>query len=172
MKKSNLLKITVLCVFFASFFVEQSMAQGRPDWLAWKWDSWKFVVTGKDIKKDDYYSLRIGIKHTNNSSSKDVTAIYKKTLTFSATVNNNLTWVTNQGKAVKKTITSDKINNIDIWPGNSYTLYYDIPVKDLIPASYGYASHWENYNKDLATQKPGNYFSNTKVTYDCYVKTK
>ena len=172
MKKSNLVKITVLCVFLVAFATEQVMAQqtkGRPDWLAWKWDSWKFVATGKDSRSADYYSLRIGIKHTNNSSGKDVTTIYKKTLTFSATVKQETWDMTNGGKAVKKTINSEKVNNVDLWPGNSYSLYYDIPIKDLITAS-----NWANLNNSITTYKktPSQFFSNTKVTYDCYVKTK
>ena len=172
-------------MFLVAFATEEVMAQqaqGRPSWLAYKWDSWQFVVTGKDPNSSDYYSIKIGIKHTNNSSNRDLKAIYKKKLTFSATVTKDyvssfdatgkiqyLYLYKNGGKYVKKTITSDKVNNVNVWPGNSYTLYYFIPLNSLVTPSY----NWAMINNSITKSKlsPKALFKDAKIEYyDCYVR--
>ena len=163
----------VLLAVFAVAFAGEALAAKNPDWVKWSWSTSLVRNDKVNDSSPDRYSIKISVTHKNNSSNKDMIAIYDKTVTFSATIANVYT-IAQYGKAVKKTITSDKINEINVWPGKSYTLVFFIPVKNLISVNKDTATvaySWVNVNRDLA--KYGmNTFTKRSLNYSYHVRSK
>jgi hypothetical protein len=175
---SGALLIALLAVFTVMISGGAADAGGKPAWLKTSWTC-SLVQTGKDSNKSDYYSIKISVNHTNeNSDERVIKSIYKKSVAFSATLGKIL-WVKQSGKAVKYTLTSEKVNDVDIWPGNSYSLVYYIPVNKLISPGGTYSSNlggqspadWYHVNSQLKDKGIG-VFTNRRMSYDCYVRTK
>jgi hypothetical protein len=143
-------------------------AAAKPSWLKTTWSS-KIVVTGKDKTKGDYLSVRISIKHTNNGD-EIITSFFNKTLKMVSTVKD----YTSKGEY---TLKSTKVNKAEVYPGQSYTLSYDIPLNGLIQTrSSGNRSGWQYTNEDMLRK---DYSDAKKLTdglkcnlYDVQVRTK
>ena len=181
----GIVKFTVTALVLAVFvvvFAGEALAATRPSWVGWSWNV-KLVknpnVKNVQMSSADYWALEIKVTHKNNSSNRDITAFYDKTLTFSATMSSNLTFVSQRGKAVKYTMKSTRVNNVNVWPGRSYTLTYWMPVKNLISPGGSYRNNlgqtnnasWRDLNENL--QRMGtNAFGSRKLGYDVNVRSK
>ena len=172
----------ILLAIFAAVSAEEALAAAKPSWVGWSWNV--ALVKNPNVKNvkmstADYWVLKITVTHKNNSSDRDITAFYDKTLTFYATMSNNLTWASQRGKAVKYTLKSTKVNNVEVWPAKSYSLTYFMPVKNLISPGGTYRNNlgqtnnasWSELNDNL--QRMGiNAFGSRKLSYDVNVRSK
>ena len=140
----------LLAVLVAAFAGEApAAALTKPNWVgaSTTLGPHDIVKTGKDITKGDYLSVRVGVTYRNNKDSgRILKAIFDKTLTFTD-VQIGDTWMTEWHKRGTITITSSRINQVEIWPNNTTKLMYYIPLnKFLTPGRW---SDWKNVNEDL-----------------------
>jgi len=160
----------VLLAVFATAFTGEASALERPDWLGIKWSA--KLVRNKDksltVKSPDYWQVEIKVSHTNNSKDRDITAIYDKTLTISGEYMGNNRSI----KTGKKTITSKKVNKVELWAGQTVSLTYHVPLKDIVENPYHY---WEEINNNgirHGTSGSGALRNPKLLSYDCRVKSK
>jgi hypothetical protein len=159
----------VLLAVFAVGFAGEALA--RPDWISCSYTP-SLVVTGKDASKSDYYSVKIVVEYKNNSKQgKVITKIFDKTLTFSAGVSNPKFKMNKT--SVKGTIKSSKVNDCgEIYPGQTYSLAYFIPV-----SSFKLTSYYNNYtlkdiNEEIRNRGVKSFFPNRQYTHDFQVHAK
>ena len=99
--------------------------------------TWKHTKTSIHKTKQGL-ELRVFIEFTNKSTDeKVITQLYDKQLY----IEGNIVRGWDQGRygvsptdryPFKQTIRSKKVNETDIWPGKSYTLYFSFPVKNVM----------------------------------------
>ena len=162
------LTAAVLLAFVAVFAGE---ALARPDWVSCSYVP-SLVVTGKDIQKADYYSVKIVVNYTNNNKQGLViTKIFDKTLTFSAQVTNKTRFSMNK-TSVKGAIKSPKVNDCEIYPGQTYSLTYYVPISSFgLRAYFPDIRSLREVNEDIRKIGVKNYFPNRKYSHDFQVRT-
>ena len=166
--------IAVLLAVFVMAFAGEALAIKNPKWVKWSWVG--SLVRNPDAKvpmtSGSYYLVKIVVTHTNNSDEQDIIAIYDKEVKFSATINTKLTWGTPKyNTKVSSTIKSNKVNEVNVWPGRSYALTYYIPLGNLIKAPD--ADRWRWQNEEIGRFKNKyNMFKDRSVNYSYNVRYK
>jgi hypothetical protein len=145
----------VLLAVLVTAFAGEAPAAGltKPDWVRATTilGPHDIVKTGKDITKGDYLSVRVGVTYRNNQDSgRILKAIFDKTITFTD-VQIGDTWMPEWHKRGTITITSSKINQVEIWPNNTIKLIYFIPLSQfLTPGKWG---TWKSANESVLQGK-------------------
>jgi hypothetical protein len=157
-----------IAVFALAFAGE---AQAKPEWLGLKLRKWSIVRTGNDpgkAGKGGYYSLHLEITHSNNSDDRVITRISDKYGTMTL-VKKEAQLAGNVRTTVRSTIelNSAKVNEVELTPGESITLIYDLRITDYALGVKGYDFDWEDINKQLG--KKG---WTLTWNYDCSVKSR
>ena len=146
-------------------------AEAKPTWIKSTISAPKVVKTGDNINYGNYYSLKFSVKHTNNHpDGKIVTAIFDKTLKlWDAECSIKYTV-----SKINYTLRSSRVNKMELYPGQSYSLAYSIPLDKL----FKNVSNWKDLNKNINTFKWSGKkkMSNGKMgftwSYDYQVTTK
>ena len=109
-----------------------SDAQANPDYLKWKWVSYKVMENNKYPAGDKRHCfLRVWIQYTNVSNNKIVTALFKKFIGVAGA------W--NGGAGVfTASVSSNKVNKVELYPGASIKLHYDLQLIRLETRLAGY----------------------------------
>ena len=146
-----------LAVFVAAFAGE---ALAKPDWVSIKIQSWSV----KEVNGS--WKLRLAITHTNNSDNRVVTNIYDKYGTFTI----KKQYLHNGKEATascKMTLKSNKNNEVNLTPGESSTLNYELPIKTFDNGVKGLPVDLNEVNRML---RAGGW----KLTwnYDCSMKSE
>jgi hypothetical protein len=153
----------LLAVLIAAF---ADTAAAKPEWIGVKIKSWSIRKVGDNAGKPGYYSLHLEVTHTNNSDDRVVTNIYDKT--------GKMTLKKGCVIAGKKTtafsvvnLKSTKNNKVDLTPGESVTLTYNLPITNSDNGLKGVNWTWSEANKLLGS-------GGWKLTYsyDCQVKSR
>ena len=149
--------ILMLLVLAGGMFLPgaDARAADKPKWLGTKIVEWKLVRNEKvkGLHQLGYYNFYVKIRHTNNSSDRVVTALYDKKGTF--------TIITDTAKATLP-LRSTKLNRVSLDPGQSYNLFYTLPITKFEPGT-------------LPSQGNGSLKSNKKRikwSYDLKVKSE
>ena len=149
-------------------------AQAKPDWVGVKIKSWKIVRgSGKNVGEPNYYNLYLEITHTNNSRDRVVTALYEKTGQVTITRDFVLKSASTNWRAINaRAFSVVKINyagtnNVDLTPGESKTLIYNIPINHC-DSGVPYNWTWSESNKLLGSGG----WKISKWNYDVSVKSK
>ena len=156
--------IALLFVVFVATFAGEAMA--KPDWLGVKIRSWSIQKVGQNSSRPGYYKLHLEITHTNNNSDRVITNIYGKTGKF--TLKKEFVYAGKKTTAFSvMNLKSDKNNEVDMTPGESYTITYDLPIESCDNGLKGVGWTWDESNRLLGS-------GGWKLTwsYDCSVKSK
>ena len=164
--------VAVLLTAFVVVFAGEAMAEKDPKWVTWS-------ATGRIIRNPDknipitagnYYVVEIQITYTNNSKDTDIIAFYDKYVKLTATTNQ---WFGNlpSGKPTWASVTSDKINKVEVWPGKSYSLVYYMDISNFTKPG---ATGWSGFNREIGNTKNAYsaYLKNRSVTHNFNVRTK
>ena len=167
--KTKFALTAVLLAVFVAMFAGEALA--KPDWIGCSYTP-SLVVTGKDAGKADYYSVKIVVDYKNNNKQgKVVTKIFDKTLTLSAQINNPR-FKMNKSSATG-TIKSSKVNDCQIYPGQTYSLAYFIPISQFgIRAYYPDIYNMKDVNEEIRRSGVKNFFPNRKYSHDFQVRTE
>jgi hypothetical protein len=150
--------VAVFLAVFVAMFAGEAAAANRPSWLGWKfYTEFERTPNVSNINSPNYWRLKISVTHTNNSTNRIVTAIFNKSLTVTAT----------GARDNKASVKSTRVNETNLYPGQSQTLYYYVSVGDLM----GNLADWRYFNQ-RAQQGTKNVFSRITASYDCQVRTQ
>jgi len=178
--KAKIAALMVLAAVFALTFALSAEAAKNPNWVETS-RTWRIERNSKqnDISKPDYWWVRITVNHTNKSSDMDITAFYDKQVRFSAVTNmrntGNNSWFVKQplGTNVRRTINSDRINNVNIWPGRSHSLVYYISLGNLISPYSNNETGWRMLNGQInGLNNKNSIFKDVRIGYDVHVRSK
>ena len=172
----NLLKfvaVLMMMFFMATLAGGEAQAANMPDWLKITWK--QSLVRNSDksvtIKSPNYWMLQIAVTHTNKSRDRDITAIYDKTLTYTAAFNQKPTNVSmGWDDPIKRTAKFGKVIKVELWPQQSETLNFFISLDKLIKTN----GNWKDVNERIAMMKGDatKLFKGAKVSYDCEVRSR
>jgi len=165
MTASMKLAMAVLMIMVFAF-MSADEASAKPEWLGVKIKSWSIRKVGDDPGKPGYYSLQLKITHTNNNDGRVITNIYDKT--GKMTLKKEHVYANKKATAVSVVnLKSTKNNKVDLTPGESITLTYDLPIMNCDNGLKGVGWSWSEANKLLGS-------GGWKLTwsYDCQVKSK
>jgi len=161
------MKLALAVLLLAVFaFMSAGEAQAKPEWLGVKIKSWSIRKVGDDPSKPGYYSLQLKITHTNNNDDRVITSIYDKT--GKMTLKKDFVYANKKTTAVAVVnLKSTKVNKVDLTPGESTTLTYDLPITQCDNGLKGVGWSWSEANALLGS-------GGWKLTwsYDCQVKSK
>ena len=139
---SILLLITALLCFAAPSWA-------RPNWVSTN-AKWSIVRNEKqnDPKANNYYYLKASVTYTNNSEDKIILSIFGKTLNATGTVYYWDKYNTgNTAGTLNSSIKSTKVNNMNLYPGQSTSLYYLFPFNGKLPYLSAFNTNRKNGRK-------------------------
>ena len=136
MSKSFVKRSLSVVLLFAALLCVSAPALAYPKWVGVK-GKWSIVrnESQKDPNAKDYKKIKVSVTYTNNSKDKIVTAIFNKTLGMSATLNiytDSFHYFTDTA-TTKANIKSTKVSKMELYPGQSTSMYYLFPIN--IPSS-------------------------------------
>jgi hypothetical protein len=141
-----------------------------PEWLALSIESWSIEKTGKkynDPNDGGYYTLRVSLKHTNKSKDRVITGIFDKEGELKLTKAFEYDGEKSIATSVFS-IDSPKNTEVNIGPGQSYTLTFATPVNKVSNTlNTGGKWQWKDANKLLGS---GGW--NLDCGYSCTVKSR
>ena len=180
MGRSKIALKALFLFIFALLSLSAEEVAANPKWLPVDCTPY-IVVTGKNPQASDYYSLKIVVEHNNKSDNEIITAIFDKKLIFSAVFNGGY------GASVEcqAVIRSTKVNKVEIYPGQSVKLAYQIRLDAFIKnVNWIHINHnigqkgLKDINKVIntpkGTQSPNMHyiFDERHYRYDCKVRTE
>ena len=167
--RENCRLLTLLFLLGLALFLTGE-AEAKPKWMKSTISGPKLVKTGDNINYGNYYSLRFSVKHTNDHpDGKIVTAIFDKTLKLW-----NAECIIDQVVSkIDYTHRSTKVNKMELYPGQSQTLTYSIPLDKFFKSK-----NWKAFNqkansfKWVGKKKQNNGKMVYSWSYDYQVTTK
>ena len=147
MKKSlTMLFMTVIAAAFL-FCGMTTPAQANPPYVKWKWVGYTIQVNNNFPPNDfRHISFKVVIQYTNTSDDKIVTALFKKAIQVNG--------VGGGGATFSASATSNKVNKVELYPGQSIKLQYFLTVNKLY--------HTNAYYRDRPRQDMIYYFIKNK----------
>jgi hypothetical protein len=144
-EKMKVTLATALLVFFTVMFAGETLAY--PNWIQISAPSkLGLVKNGKDINEGDYWALKFTVTYKNTKNSgRIITALFAKTLSIE-NIKPDATYLDQPYQyysPLTSTVTSSKINKLEVWPNSSAKLSYFIPLNKLIKAN----KPWKTVNE-------------------------
>lgn len=158
--------VMVITIFGILAFSQEALASPYPKWIKATY-TWKIVKVGKNKNKPGYYAIKIFMNHKNNNKNgKIITAIFDKTLELSYRIPS--CW----SKSFSTTIKASKVNKVEIYPGQSHTLTYLVPLKAIKETAY--CPNYNFYNKEIESINARSDFKEmgVKINYYFQVRTE
>lgn len=114
--------VTLIAAFFL-FGVTVSDAKANPNFVQWTW-SWSKQANNKfPVDDTRHANVKVVVKYTNVSNNRIITAFFKKSLEIEGHIPN---W------RFHASLFTDKVNKVELYPGQSIKLSYVVPVKKKI----------------------------------------
>ena len=152
------LAAALLAIFVAAFAGE---ALAKPDWLSVKIKTWSIE------RGNSGPVLNVSITHANNSKNREVTQISDKSGKFTLTKNHVYRGKTYTATCVVP-LSSDKVNKVELSPGESTSLSYSLPIKSVENGINGYS--WSSSEATQFVLSGG--WKISSWNYDCSVKSQ
>lgn len=170
LKKLYACLAAMLLAVFCTFSSTQEAYAKKPDCMKITYSRPTLHVIGKDSEKPGYLGLRVGVTHKNISKNGEiVTAIFDKKLSITY----NFSFNSSGKNPISRTITSSKVTKVELYPGQSKTLYYMIPIDNKGKIDW----YWSTVHREILEdcrkdpKRLYNYIKDRKYKYDFQVRT-
>ena len=158
----------ILLTAFCTFSFAQD-AFSAPKWIKVTYSKPTLQVIGKDKNNSGYLALKVSVTHKNNSKKGEVIkAIFDKTLQVSYTLGPGRYTSLSNTVNVTSRVKSNKVNKVEIYPGQKFTLYYLVPIDKK--GSIGKSSLNDQIISDYKAGRVNDIFKNRKYAYEFQVK--
>lgn len=169
LNKLNACLAVILFTVFCVFSLGQN-AFSAPKWIKITYSKPTLQVVGKDKNNSGYLALKVSVIHKNNSKNGEViTAIFDKELGISYTIRNYI-GLGSKGNRFTTSVKSNKVNKVDIYPGQKFTLYYLVPIQ----SKGNYQGSFREFNdqilRDYKSGGVDSIFKDRKYSYNFQIK--